>query len=204
MISPPRIVDIAIGLSILGWATAGTWSNLGQRPLAILVVTSLLHFVVGILFMVRRSPSRQGDWKACLIAIPAVLVGGWVFKWAPHDWNIPTQVLFVTGGVLAILSFAFLGRCFSILPAIRGIEIRGPYSIVRHPAYLGELAMVVACVLAAQPHRDGTPWEQLIVFIVALTFFVARILAEERLLLSSPAYQHYRRQVRWRLVPLVW
>lgn len=199
MIPQQRIVDFAIGISILGWATAGTWSNFGQRPTAILLATSLLHFIVGVLFLVRWQAERQGDLRTCLMAIPAVLVGGWVFRFAPSHWNTASQILFVVGSGLAILSFAFLGRCFAILPAIRGTVTRGPFSLIRHPAYLGELAMVVACVLAAEPH-----WGQPIVLVVATMLFVARIRVEERLLLSGDTYQSYCKRVRWRLVPLVW
>ncbi len=199
MIASQRIVDLSIGISVLGWATAGTWSNLGQRPVAILLATSLLHFMVGVLFVVRMRAKIEGDLRTCLIAIPAVLVGGWVFRFAPNHWNVPSQILFVTGGALAIVSFAFLGRCFAILPAIRGTVTRGPFSFIRHPAYLGELAMVVACVLAVPPH-----WGQPIVLTIASMLFVARIRVEERLLLTGDAYQSYCRRVRWRLVPLVW
>ena len=196
---PPRIVDFSIGISVLGWATAGTWSNLDQRPVAVLFATSLLHASVGVLFLVRSRVGKPGDLRSCLIAIPAVLVGGWVFRFAPIDWNAPAQILFVLGGGLAILSFAFLGRCFAVLPAIRGTITRGPYSFIRHPAYLGELAMVTACVLAVPPN-----WGQPIVLVLASVLFVARIRVEERLLMTGHAYQSYCRKVRWRLVPFVW
>ena len=199
MLPSQRIVDFSLGISVLGWATAGTWSNLGQRPIAILLANSLLHFIVGILFLVRWRAQKQGDLRTCLIAIPAVLVGGWVFKFAPDDWNTPSQILFVAGSGLAFLSFVFLGRCFSILPAVRGTVTRGPFFFIRHPAYLGELAMVVACVFAVGPH-----WGQPVVLLVVLAFFVARIRVEERLLLTGEAYQSYCRQVRWRLIPRVW
>lgn len=199
MFSSQRIIDFALGISVLGWATAGTWSNFGQRPIVILVATSLLHFIVGILFLVRWRVKKQGDLRACLVAVPAVLVGGWVFKFAPNDWNAISQTLFAAGAGLAIVSFAFLGRCFSVLPAIRGTVTRGPFMVIRHPAYLGELAMVVACVLAVPMHA-GQP----VVLLVVLALFVVRIRVEERLLLTGDAYRRYCRQVRWRLIPLVW
>ncbi|MEM8666274.1 MAG: isoprenylcysteine carboxylmethyltransferase family protein [Planctomycetota bacterium] len=194
-----RVVDLSIGISILGWATAGTWSNFGQRPFAILLATSLLHLMVGVLFLVRSRAEKQGDLRACLIAVPAVLVGGWVFRFAPQQWNIASQVLFMIGSGLAILSFAFLGRCFAILPAIRGTVTNGPFSFIRHPAYLGELAMVAACIFAVPPN-----WKQPIILVLTIAFFIARIQAEECLLLTDDAYRKYSEKVHWRLVPYVW
>ena len=194
-----RLVDFAIGISVLGWAVAGTWSNLGQHPLPVLLAISLLHLTVAMLFFIRSRAATQGDLRTCLMAIPAVLVGGWVFRFAPQHWNLPSQVLFVIGSGLAITSFLFLGRCFAVLPAIRGTVISGPFKIVRHPAYLGELLMVVACVFAVPLN-----WTQPAVLVVVTLFFVVRIRAEENLLLAETRYQTYAERVRWRLVPLIW
>ncbi len=199
VIASHRVVDVSIGISVLGWSTAGTWSNFGQLPVAVLLGTSLLHFTVGILFLIRAQVEKQPDVQSCLIAIPAVLVGGWVFRLAPTEWNVLSQTLFVAGSLLAILSLAFLGRCFAILPAVRGTVTGGPFWCIRHPAYLGELGMVVACVLSAAPNR-GQP----IVLVVVVLLFVARIRVEERVLLTSDAYQVYCRKVRWRLIPFLW
>lgn len=199
MIPLHRLVDLSIGLSILGWAVAGALQHHGERPLAVLLATSLLHLTVGVLFLVRWRKARQGDFRSCAIAIPAVLIGGWVFNLAPDRWGVPSQVLFVSGSVLAVASFIFLGRCFSILPAVRGVVTRGPFSYVRHPAYLGELAMVVACIAAAPMH-----WTLMILPAVVLGCFIARIRVEERLLMAEKSYREYCLRVRWRLMPLIW
>jgi protein-S-isoprenylcysteine O-methyltransferase Ste14 len=199
LIRPHRIADIALGISILGWATVGTWSNLGLRPLSVLIATSLLHFMVGVLFLLRTEAKLHGNLTSCLIAVPAVLLGGWVFRFAPSDWNLPSQILFFTGSGLAVLSFAFLGRCFAILPAVRGTVTRGPFAYIRHPAYLGEFGMVVASMIAVPMH-----WSSPLVLILAFTLFVVRVRVEERLLLTGDEYQRYCRRVRWRLLPFVW
>ena len=199
MLPSHRIVDLSIGCSILVWATAGTWLNLGQRPIAVLATTAALHLVVGILFIVRARPIRQGSLQTCLAAIPAALVGGWVFRFAPSQWGLLPQVTFVFGGGLAIFSFCVLGRCFAILPALRGTITHGPFSAIRHPAYLGECTMVVGCVLAGSVH-----WSQLLVLLITLMFTVVRIRAEEGFLISEPAYRDYCVRVRWRLIPFVW
>ena len=57
------------------------------------------------------------------------------------------DILLVGGLLFAIASVAFLGRCFGVLPDVRGLVMRGPYRLVRHPLYLGELT-------AAAGHRD--------------------------------------------------
>jgi len=194
-----RIADFPLGISILGWAAAGTWSNLGQRPAAVLLATSLLHVIVGVLFLIRGPAERQGSVRTCLVAIPAVLVGGWVFRFAPHAWSVMSQVIFVSGSGLALLSFAFLGRCFSILPAVRGTVTAGPFSCIRHPAYLGELTMVAGCVVAAPLH-----WSQLPVMAIVGALVAARIFVEEQLLLTGAAYRNYCHRVPWRLIPFVW
>ena len=199
MIPQHRVVDFSIGLSILGWGLFGTWSNLGHRPLAILSVTSLLHVMVGALFLRRTRADSQGGYKACLLAIPAVLVGGWVFRFSPSQWNVAAQVVYVVSGGFVKLSFATLGRRFAVLPANRGTETRGPYSLVRHPAYLGELGMVIACLLARTPGLG-----QLTCLVIVIGLFAMRIRAEEGLLRADKTYQGYCRRVRWRLVPLIW
>ena len=199
-----RLVDVSIGLSVLGWAAAGAWSGRGERPIAIVIVTTLLHLSVGILFFFRASPRQHGDLRTCLFAVPAVLVGGWVFRYSPSQWNSVSQILFAGGGSLAIISFAFLGRCFAILPAIRGTVTRGPFAVIRHPAYLGELLMVVACIIAAAGSWSGLSWNHVLILVVTLSLFVTRIRSEERLLLTSAAYQTYSRDTPWRLVPRFW
>ena len=199
-----RLIDVSIGLSVIGWAIAGAWSNLGQRPVAILIVTTLLHLLVGSLFFVRAIPETQGNLRTCLLAVPAVLVGGWVFRFSPPAWSLISQVLFVVGGSLAIASFLFLGRCFAILPAIRGTVTQGPFAIVRHPAYLGELIMVIGCVSAAAGNSGNVLWQHTLILLVTMGLFVIRIRAEEDLLQTNPDYQDYTNRVRWRLIPLVW
>ncbi len=75
----------------------------------------------------------------------------------------------------------------------------GPYAVVRHPMYSGALVMLVATPLALGS-LAGLP------FVLPLAgAMVARIVDEERLLTSDlPGYREYCREVRWRLVPLVW
>ncbi len=74
---------------------------------------------------------------------------------------------------------------------------RGPYRLVRHPAYAGESLMLIGCIAAI----GGLAWLWLPVMLPVL---IARIIAEERVLRQLPAYVEYADCVRWRLIPGVW
>ncbi len=194
-----RWFNFLLGVSVLGWAGMGLISSWQQRPAAIILVIAALHLCVGILLIFRDQASAHGDLRACSIAVPAVLVGGWVLQFSPSQWNVWATGLFVVGGTVTVISFLFLGRCFAILPAVRGTVTRGPFSCIRHPAYLGELLMVAGCLFAIPFH-----WIQLAIGMLVLCLVVIRIQAEERLLLAGQPYESYAAKVRWRLIPLVW
>jgi protein-S-isoprenylcysteine O-methyltransferase Ste14 len=170
-----------------------------QRPAAIVIVIVALHLCVGFLLIFRDEADAHGDLLACSIAVPAVLAGGWVFQFSPSQWGGLAIGLFVAGGTLTIISLLFLGRCFAILPAVRGTVTRGPFSVIRHPAYLGELLMVAGCLYAIPAN-----WIPLAIGMMVVWLVVIRIQAEERLLLTGKSYEVYAAKVRWRLIPLVW
>ena len=88
-----------------------------------------------------------------------------------------------------------LGRCFGLLPALRGVVVRGPYRVVRHPIYMGYLCTHIGFFCFA------LSWHNLGVYAALYFCQVLRILDEEHLLMQSPEYQAYSRQVRWRLLP---
>ena len=47
-----------------------------------------------------------------------------------------------------------LGRCFGVLPEARGLVTHGPYRLVRHPLYLGELAAMGGLLVASPSPRN--------------------------------------------------
>jgi len=169
-----------------------------MRPLLVRGVIALLHVVVGTLILCRTRVAQHGSWASCLAGVPALLTAGWALQAASPSWPLPAQMVFAAGGVLTAVSFLWLGRCFAILPAVRGTITGGPFRIVRHPAYLGEMVMIAACWMTVSGASQIGP------LAAAIPFVVLRILAEERVLLTSAAYAEYVQQVRWRLIPLLW
>jgi protein-S-isoprenylcysteine O-methyltransferase Ste14 len=88
-----------------------------------------------------------------------------------------------------------LGRSFGIVAANRGVVVGGPYRLVRHPIYLGYLVTHAGFLLSNWSLRN------LAVYAAAYIFQVARIFAEERILLVDGRYREYFQSVRYRLIP---
>jgi protein-S-isoprenylcysteine O-methyltransferase Ste14 len=75
----------------------------------------------------------------------------------------------------------------------------GPYGIVRHPKYVGDLFLLVSIPLAL-----GS-WWGLVFAVLSVTGLAWRILDEEKLLKKDlPGYDEYMQKVRYRLVPYIW
>lgn len=72
----------------------------------------------------------------------------------------------------------------------------GPYRIVRHPGYAGNILPLPGIVLAL-----GSVWE-IIQASVAMVIRVTRTVLEDRNLQEErPGYMDYARRVRFRLIP---
>ena len=82
----------------------------------------------------------------------------------------------------------------------RPIEFKadGPFAIVRHPIYLGWVLMVFATPVMTT--------SQLLFAVTSTLYLIAAIPFEERSLLEAfpEEYGAYQKQMRWRLIPLIW
>jgi protein-S-isoprenylcysteine O-methyltransferase Ste14 len=109
-------------------------------------------------FTVNRSkPHRRSReplaFVACGVAMFALIALA-----AP---NRNASTLLIAGDAVAVggctwllASVLSLGRCFGVLPEARGLVTRGPYRLVRHPVYLGEITAVAGLTLAAPAQRN--------------------------------------------------
>ncbi|MCA9079454.1 MAG: isoprenylcysteine carboxylmethyltransferase family protein [Planctomycetaceae bacterium] len=199
MASWSRLESILFGLTVLFWSGRHALRSDAEWTVPSISVLAL-NIAVGGLFVLRHPASRMGRWAEWVWALPCIVVAVFVLQVAPPaaSWPIPVQGLFVVAVCWTIASLLTLGRSFSVLPAVRSIVTRGPYRLVRHPAYLGESVMTFACLLASPT------WVSAALLVLIPVFVVWRIQVEERLLSRDSAYQQYQLRVRWRLLPGVW
>jgi protein-S-isoprenylcysteine O-methyltransferase Ste14 len=106
------------------------------------------------------------------------------------------------GASFAILARLFLGRNWSASATIKAnheIVRRGPYALVRHPIYTGQLVAVAGTAIAFGEIRD------LLALALVFVGFWLKARSEERLLMSNfgDRYAAYRRDVRGAIVPFV-
>ena len=201
MNSKERILNILLGLSLLYWSFAGFYAAYATAQITrIAILISLLNFTVGLLIIFRMPLIKAATSTALLISLPAFIAAGLLFKLAKPAmaWTDTAEILFISGGAITIISFLFLGKSFAILPGMRIVVSKGMYRLVRHPAYLGESLMVIACLLSAE-----TYWS-ILVFSFFVPGIILRIRAEENLLFKSPYYAQYASRVTKRLIPFVW
>jgi protein-S-isoprenylcysteine O-methyltransferase Ste14 len=103
--------------------------------------------------------------------------------------------MFFAAAVVTATGVLTLGRNFAVFPAVRGIVVGGPYRLVKHPIYAGELLLILAMFTA------GPTLLTLLVFVASIPCFAGRVLAEEWLLRDSIEYQQCLRRIGWRLMP---
>src|SRR5262245_4215110 len=103
--------------------------------------------------------------------------------------------LIISGTLVAISAVLALGRSISILPEARRLVTWGPYALIRHPLYLGEIVAIFGIAL-----QFLLPWALLLAALVC-AFQLQRMKNEERLLAEVfPEYQNYTARTA-RLVP---
>jgi protein-S-isoprenylcysteine O-methyltransferase Ste14 len=94
--------------------------------------------------------------------------------------------IIVLGMVLAIYSLDSLGRSFSIVPQARKLIQNGPYQLVRHPLYVGELIGLSGVVFV------GPTIPTITIFFLIVACQIYRALQEEKLLTNIfPEYRDY-------------
>ncbi len=166
---------------------------------------SVVFFLLLItaLFIVRPQPIRKSrGLRPRLVA----LLGSFLLTFIAAFPNAePTllqtagaTILMVSGSAMTIAALLVLGRAFSIFPEARQLVTRGPYGIVRHPMYLGEI--LAGFGLTVQAFSEFA----LLLFVLFLLVQLARMRYEEQILERTfPEYAAYKCRTA-RLIPRIY
>ena len=157
---------------------------------------------MAVLSLTRSAPREARTDYQALVSVTAMMVLP-LFMRPATSFGTPTWpmlealgvILQVIGLSLMLIGWLYLGRRFGLLPANRGLVVRGPFRIIRHPVYGAWFLAAFGASIAAPSVRNFG--------LVALTipFMIWRIALEEQLLERDPQYVAYRQRVRWRLAP---
>jgi protein-S-isoprenylcysteine O-methyltransferase Ste14 len=123
-------------------------------------------------------------------------------------WSHLSSYVVLVGDGLVAIGFLIVFRVFKentftsatieVAPGQRVIAT-GPYSIERHPMYLGGIVLMLGV-----PFALGSIWG-LLPFVAIAIAIVWRLLDEEKFLQENlPGYREYGRKTRYRLIPFVW
>ncbi|MBN1944877.1 MAG: isoprenylcysteine carboxylmethyltransferase family protein [Bradymonadales bacterium] len=212
-----KLVAVWIILPLFFLATGGTLDWWEAWVYCALLLVPMTWFAV---WMARRDPSfferrfklkekeqaqrRLQAWGSLSFLAGLILPGlDHRFNWSdPPLLAVLVAMAVVLASYLAILRVFienhWAGRTVETFAEQRVIST-GPYALVRHPMYVGVLALYLATPVAL------ASWWALLPMLTIVPMFVIRIRNEEEVLVRElPGYQEYRQKVRWRLVPKVW
>ncbi len=188
-----RLRDLA-GFGFFLFAALISAMSAWQHP-SILAWLYAIHNGLLAFFYARRAPAKQYDRTGLWLGMIAAFLPTFTTTTSHTAWYFLFPAL--AGYVLILWSLITLGPRFGVAPADRGLTSRGPYRLLRHPMYLGELVFRVAMVFSS----PQLPQAAIILSLVLVFIQCWRILREEKMI---EGYTCYMRIVPWRLIPGLW
>jgi protein-S-isoprenylcysteine O-methyltransferase Ste14 len=177
---------------------------------ATLVLSTVSHastlaflVVLIVMFVVRHIPQRTAlGFYPRFAAVSGTLVSAGFVLLPLQELSfalyLASLLLIIVGTALAICAALVLGRSISLFPEARRLVTGGPYALVRHPLYLGEMIAVAGVAL-----QYWSAWALLLLGLVCM-FQLQRIKYEELVLSEMfPEYRDYMARTD-RLVPGVY
>jgi methanethiol S-methyltransferase len=213
------VAALATGAWCFGVVLATPAPGRGTRPLAVL--WNVVAFTIFAAHHSVMARTRAKTWIQTVVP-PAlersvyVWVASWLFIALCLSWQrVPGVVYTATGWTASVLTLVQVTGVVFTLAAARvldGLELAGirqalgsprpldirvvwPFTVVRHPIYLGWALLVFG---ASPMTVDRLVWAS-----VSTLYLVIAMPWEERSLSAAagPAYSAYCRRVRWRMVP---
>lgn len=185
-----KLGDIA-GMIFFAVATVLAVMAATKHPTLLAWLAVVHNALLAVIFAMRRTAVKTDQVGLIFGLLAAAL------PMAVYPDVIPVWLLIpgLAGYALTLWSLLALGRSFGIGPADRGLVKHGPYKLVRHPMYLGELVYRAALVGASANILNA------IILAVLILLQVARIRREEKIIAN---YDDYSQTTKWRLIPGLW
>jgi protein-S-isoprenylcysteine O-methyltransferase Ste14 len=146
---------------------------------------ALAYFTMLVVLYSTRLPRRGTDHRAAVVFI--AFTGTFSALAAPflpgggrrEGLVLMADILATVGLAYSVWGLAYLRRSFSIVPEARRLVMGGPYSLSRHPVYLGEIVAAIGVNLATA----GWPGALAVLYFIGCELL--RIRWEERVLESA-------------------
>ncbi|MCC0637452.1 MULTISPECIES: methyltransferase family protein [unclassified Clostridioides] len=125
------------------------------------------------------------------------------FAWSsiPIILTIISDVLILIGFIIVFFVFRYNSFTSKVIVVMSNQKVitDGPYSVVRHPMYLGAILIILFTPLALNS------WWGMIAVIPLCIIVVFRILDEEKLLSAElDGYKEYCQKTKYRIIPYIW
>jgi len=216
-----QTISLIIGLAIL-FISAGTlawinaWVYFGLVSIYWVISTVVLARVNPEMLNERGSVVKQGTKgfdKVWVALYPILTFGNLVvmgfdavrFQWSfmPFWLTFVGIFMFVSVSPLALWAMA-VNKFFEWTVRIQDdrnqyVCTSGPYKIMRHPGYAGLIISILAYPLIL-----GSWWGFVLSCILTIIIVIRTALEDRTLQNEMPGYREYARQVKYRLIPLVW
>jgi protein-S-isoprenylcysteine O-methyltransferase Ste14 len=216
-----QTISLIIGLAVL-FISAGTlawvnaWVYVGLVSIYWVISTVVLARVNPEMLNERGSVVKKGTKgfdKVWLVIYPVLTFGNLVvmgFDAVRFQWSFMPFWLAILGIVILIPAFVIatwamaVNKFFEWTVRIQDdrqqyVCTSGPYKIMRHPGYAGLIISILAYPLIL-----GSWWGFVLSGILTIIIVIRTALEDRTLQNEMSGYQEYAKQVKYRLIPLVW
>jgi protein-S-isoprenylcysteine O-methyltransferase Ste14 len=198
------------------------WTFNYRQAWVFLAVFSVSVFAIALYLMkkdprllerrVKAGPIAEKDRKQKIIQSLASIafIAVIVFPAIDHrlGWSTVPPYIVVIGDIFVALGLLMVFLVFREntftsavieLDAEQKVISTGPYSLVRHPMYIGAIIMLLGIPVAL-----GS-WLGLLMIIPITLVIIFRLLDEEKFLAKNlNGYEEYQNKVKYRLIPFIW